>query len=74
MAEAASATYIGDIVGYQLVDKDRQRVKRIKQLVITADDTTDDGDTLTVTLADHGISATGFLGIRGITHTTLNDV
>ena len=74
MADAASATYKGNDIGYQLVNKSRQQVKRFKLALVTAGATTDDTDTLAVTLADHGMSDTGFLGIWGFTHSTLNDV
>jgi hypothetical protein len=43
-----------------------------KMLIVTAPATTDDGDTIAVTLADYGI--TKFLGILGQTHSTAGSV
>lgn len=39
-----------------------------KEIIVFLDDTTDDGDTAAVTLADYGI--TTFKYIKGFTHTT----
>lgn len=43
-------------------------------MLVTTAATVDDGDTMDVTLADYGISDTGLLAIRGITHSTTNSV
>ena len=42
----------------------------VKKLIVTAPNTSDDGDTLAVTLANYGISATGLLYVKGWEHTT----
>lgn len=42
----------------------------LKRVVFTLANTTDATDTLAITLADHGISATGLLTVQGWVHTT----
>lgn len=43
-------------------------------LLVRTLDTVDAADTLTVTLADYGINATGLIGVIGFKHTTDNSV
>ncbi len=42
----------------------------LKRVVFTLANTTDAADTFAITLADHGISATGLLATKGWVHTT----
>ena len=42
----------------------------IKRVLFTLANTADAGDTLSITLADYGISATGLLAVNGWVHTT----
>lgn len=44
------------------------------EVVVKTIDTVDATDTLTITLADYGISATGLVGVLGFKHTTNNSV
>ena len=73
MATAREGTFIGDDVGYVKVDTDKQQARRVKCIIVSTPATADDGDTLAITLTNYGIKATGLLGIRGITHTVLNN-
>jgi len=42
----------------------------LKSVFIIAPNTTDQNDTITLTLTDYGISATGLLSVKGWVHTT----
>ena len=42
----------------------------LKRVMITLANTADAGDTVAITLADYGISATGLLAVSGWVHTT----
>jgi len=46
----------------------------LKNVLITVPNTTDENDTVAVTLSDHGISETGLLAIRSWVHTTSGSV
>ena len=46
----------------------------IKEIFVRTINTADAADTLTVTLTDHGIAATGLVGVIGFKHTTDNSV
>lgn len=46
----------------------------VKQILVRTVNTADATDTLTVTLTDYGIAATGLIGVVGFKHTTDNSV
>lgn len=46
----------------------------IKRVILTLADTTDAADTVAITLADYGISATGLLAVSSWVHTTSGSV
>ncbi len=48
------------------------QVNEYKSLFVTTDDTADAGDTIAVTLAEHGINTVQ--GVKGYVHTTSNSV
>ena len=63
---AAAVTALGTV--------EEQPNSGIKSVIILVDTATAQNDTLAVTLADHGINATGLLGIRSWVHTTSGSV
>ena len=46
----------------------------LKKIVVQTRNTVDAGDTIAITLADYGISATGLLFVLGFKHTTDNSI
>jgi hypothetical protein len=74
MATARTATYKGVDVGMVRPAEQRLQAKRVKVALITTPATADDTDTVAIDLALLGISDTGLLAVRGITHTTANSV
>ena len=68
----SNAAYVGVDEGYIKMADSRERAIILKQTLITTAATVDDGDQINFVLADHGYST--ILGVRGITHTTANDV
>lgn len=71
---AVTATHIGNFVGKRLLDADRNQVRRIKTVMVTTTVAADSGAELDITLANYGLSATGLLAVRGVSHTTTNSV
>jgi len=69
-----NATIKGNIVGKQLLNSKRNQIRKIKTVMVTSDATADDGEILSVTLANYGLSATGLLAVRGVTHSTVNSI
>ena len=57
---------------YEIVGINRGDITN--EIVIRTINTADAADTLTVTLTDYGISATGLIGVVGFKHTTDNSV
>lgn len=74
MTAARTAIIRGALVGNRLSRKNQEQVRRYKVALVVVDDTTHGSDTVAITLTNYGISATGFLGIRVMRHTTLNSV
>lgn len=72
MTAAAGSSVITEGVGEIGFGPNQEKYRKVKSLIVETEDTADAGNTIAVTLADHGI--TTVLGVQSWVHTTNNSV